>query len=284
LLNKRLIHIDPAKAHFARSPMAHMHIQGRIVTIFQHILQKITGQMNLRSQARGINTLEQKYDQEKTKQPAFMPYPDSHLTEQSNGVAPQFLMSEIAHRLPPGTRFFADAGNSIAWTVHYLHSPHMRKASHSQTNWFRTSTQFASMGWAIGTAVGAAIGDPNNPVVCITGDGSLLMNGQELTVAVAEQLNIIFLVLNDSAYGMVKHGQRMTGAEPIAFGLPRVDFFAMAKAMGAKAYRLHNHSELKALDIEALVNSPGPTLLDVHIDPEATPPMGTRVKVLGGAS
>ena len=61
------------------------------------------------------------------------------------------------------------------------------------------------------------------------------MSGQELTVAVEESLTVIFIVLNDSAYGMVKHGQMLTGAERTANQLTKVDFCALAKAMGADA-------------------------------------------------
>ena len=212
-----------------------------------------------------------------------MPYTAAHYSEGVNGIPPQTLMLELARRFPCGTRFFADAGNSIAWSIHYLHAEAVSTGKEKRAGWYRTSTQFASMGWAIGNAVGAAMGNTKTSVVCITGDGSLLMNGQELTVAVAEQLNIIFVVLNDSAFGMVKHGQRLAGAEPVAYELPRVDFCAIAQAMGANAYRLRTMFEFNALDIEALCHLQGPTLLDVYIDAEATPPMGTRVKVLGGA-
>ncbi|WP_290659952.1 thiamine pyrophosphate-dependent enzyme [Aquabacterium sp.] len=58
------------------------------------------------------------------------------------------------------------------------------------------------------------------------------MNGQEITVAAQEQLTVIFVVLNDAALGMVKHGQRLAGAEQIAFELPQVDFSLMAQSMG----------------------------------------------------
>ena len=136
------------------------------------------------------------------------------------------------------------------------------------------------MGWAIGAAVGQALASPGRPVVCITGDGSLLMSGQEITVAVQEGLPVIFVVLNDSALGMVKHGQRLGGAEPIAFELPQVDFCAYAKAMGADGHIIHSPKDLLHLDVDDLCNRPGPTLLDVRVDPEEVPPMGLRMQVL----
>ena len=106
------------------------------------------------------------------------------------------------------------------------------------------------------------------------------MSGQEITVAVAEKLAVIFVVLNDAALGMVKHGQRLGGAEQIGFELPAVDFCAMAKAMGADAYTIRSPQDLLALDSKAICTRSGPTLLDVHIDPEEVPPMGVRMKAL----
>ena len=137
------------------------------------------------------------------------------------------------------------------------------------------------MGWAIGAAIGTALAGRERAVVCIVGDGSFLMSGQEITVAVQERLTVIFVILNDSALGMVKHGQRLAGAEPVGFALPAVDFSAMARAMGAQAFTIRSPDDLVLLDIEGLCRYPGPTLLDVHVDKEEVPPIHTRMNVLG---
>ena len=107
------------------------------------------------------------------------------------------------------------------------------------------------------------------------------MSGQEITVAVAEKLPVIFVVLNDSALGMVKHGQRLGGAEEVAFELPPVDFSQVARAMGAAAETIRTVDDLAALDFAEICKREGPTLLDVYIDPEEVPPMGARMKSLG---
>jgi acetolactate synthase-1/2/3 large subunit len=208
-------------------------------------------------------------------------------------------MRELGTRFPPSTRFLADTGNSTAWSVHYLHphsdqrfterrlSGNSRKAiegqRRTQGGWLRVTMNFASMGWAIGGAIGTAKGNPNVPVVCITGDGSMLMNGQELSVAVAEELSVIFVVLNDQSLGMVKHGQRLAGAEAIGCALPPTDFAMLARALGAQGITLHSPEEMDELDINAICTRKGPTLLDVHIDPEAVPPMNVRMRVLTNA-
>jgi acetolactate synthase-1/2/3 large subunit len=108
----------------------------------------------------------------------------------------------------------------------------------------------------------------------------MLMNGQELSVAVAERLTVIFVVLNDGALGMVKHGQRLARAEPIGCDLPPTDFAALARALGAQAHTVRTPADLDRLDFAGMCACEGPTLLDVHVDPEQVPPMNVRMKVL----
>jgi acetolactate synthase-1/2/3 large subunit len=120
-------------------------------------------------------------------------------------------------------------------------------------------------------------------VVCITGDGSLLMNGQEMTVALAEKLCVLFVILNDAALGMVKHGQRLAGAEQIGFELPPVDFRLLAESMGIPAHVIRTTGDLDSLDLDAMLRNPGPTVLDVRVDKEEVPPMRLRIKILGTA-
>jgi acetolactate synthase-1/2/3 large subunit len=139
------------------------------------------------------------------------------------------------------------------------------------------------MGWAIGGAIGTAAANPGTPVVCITGDGSMLMNGQELSVAVAERQTVIFVVLNDRALGMVKHGQRLARAEQIGCDLPPTDFAALARALGAEGYSIRGLEDLEALNVAAMCSREGPTLLDVFVDPEEVPPMNVRMRVLANA-
>jgi len=138
------------------------------------------------------------------------------------------------------------------------------------------------MGWAIGAVVGASLAKSEQPIVCITGDGSYLMSGQELSVAVQEQLPIVFLVLNDSSLGMVKHGQRLAGAESIGTEIPFTDFAASARSLGAYGHVIASVEDLMALDGRELITRDGPTLLDVRIDPEAVPPISMRINQLKG--
>lgn len=295
LLNERLVHIDESEDHLSRTPMARLHVRGRILSVFNRMVEYT-------HELRKPGKIEHNR-QHTSHEPDGMEWNPRHMLAspekyESNAIPmkPQRLMRELGLLFPPTTRFLADTGNSVSWAVHYLHpgidrrfggrrkggggrktSPGLRKAG---GGWLRVTMNFASMGWAIGGAVGTAAANPDVPVVCITGDGSMLMSGQEISVAVAEKLSVIFVVLNDQSLGMVKHGQRLAGAERSGCDLPPTDFAALARALGAEAHTIRSTQDLTGLDIAAMCARKGPTLLDVFIDPEEVPPMNVRMRAL----
>lgn len=284
LLNSRLIHVDAAEDHFNSTPMARMHIAGDLATIFSRLAKRMRDNTQIPfgreplSRANPISAIGSRADLARR----LTLDDEEKFRDDSSPIKPQWLMRELARLFPLGTRFLSDSGNSTTWAIHYLllFDRRIVGARQAHGGLFRACMDFAPMGWAIGAAVGTAAARPNTPVVCITGDGSFLMNGQEITVAIAEKLPVIFIILNDAALGMVKHGQRLACSEPTAYQLPAVDFCAMAKGMGADAYTIRTASDLSSLDIAAMCSRCGPTLLDVYIDGEEVPPMAARMKVL----
>ncbi len=295
LLNERLVHIDESEDHLARTPMARFHMRGSLRAIFNRLVERIHD-----VRAGEVLTIEQRRITREQESPAFrhddmLAAPDAFSSD-ATPIKPQRLMRDLSRLFPPTTRYLADTGNSVAWATHYL-QPRDRRLGERRLaggerkrvpgqrmtsgGWLRVTMNFAPMGWAIGGAVGTAAANPSVPVVCITGDGSMLMNGQEISVAVAEQLCVIFVVLNDRSLGMVKHGQRLAKAERIGCHLPPTDFAMLARSMGAQAFTITAPADMDALDIDAICERNGPTLLDVHIDPDEVPPMNARMRVLG---
>jgi acetolactate synthase-1/2/3 large subunit len=267
LLNSRLVHVDSCESHLTRSPMARLHVRGLVRPVFERLLRTL----------RSDDTKEISVGEKRRfkKISGDDPYRSA---SQNAPIKPQYLMRELGWRSPPDTRFLVDSGNSTTWAIHHLG---MHDHLHSAGGWMRITMNFAPMGWAIGGAVGTALANREVPVVCLTGDGSLLMNGQEMTVALAEKLTVVFVILNDSALGMVKHGQRLAGAEQIGFELPPVDFKLMAKSMGIPGHVIRTANDFDNLDLDAIMSNPGPTVLDVRIDGEEIPPMGLRLQILG---
>lgn len=287
LLNRRLVHVDESEDNLMRSPQSKLQVRGRI----RAVCERLISIWPPRSYISRRTTPEPSDSSRVTLQA-----PDKYDSD-AMPIKPQRLMRELSERFPPCTRFVADAGNSMMWTAHYL-QPYDRRGARPSAkprpratdrrsgtaSWLRMTLEFAPMGWAIGAAVGIARGNPHGPVVCITGDGSYLMSGQEITTAVEEKLPVIFVILNDHAYGMVMHGQRLAGAEPIAYELTHVDFRKLAESMGIVAHVVDAPDDFDKIDFDAMLARQGPTLIDVRIDREEVPPMNLRLKTLGSVS
>ncbi len=265
LMNSRMVHIHPDRSTFTRSPMARLHVQGSITAIFAKLNEQLETSMQPPTQAGNFNPealAQAEYipaGTEVRSQACCRPADDNNLLK-----APQ-VYRELIRRLPRETRFFIDNSNSVPWSIHYFFHPRPES--------YHLSIEFATMAWAVGAAVGGAFADQSAPSVCIAGDGCYLMSGQEITVAVERQLPVLFVVLNDQAYGLIKHGHRIAGSEKVDYSIPPVDFAMMARATGAEAHTIKEASDFDTIDWQALALRRGPTLLNVLIDPEESPPL-----------
>jgi acetolactate synthase-1/2/3 large subunit len=142
----------------------------------------------------------------------------------------------------------------------------------------------AGMGYDLPAAIGAAFarrgttyGRPSGPherVVCLAGDGSVLMNLQELQTIAQHQLPIKLFIFNNEGYVSIRQtqdnlfGGRRLGEGP-GSGLTFPDMVRVADAFGIHAVRVTSHAELDET-IGAALRSPGPELVDVVMDPAQT--------------
>lgn len=285
ILNRRLIHVDAIESNLTKSPMARLHVRGHLASIFDELARRMMiGEGNMRPlPVKQSEPLTRPQIPQLRRTPNVSYEDAGKLDDDATPIKPQRLMRDLTRLFPPNTHYLVDSGNSLSWAIHYLH-PHDRRLAGRRvvnSSIFWTCLEFASMGWSIGAAIGTALAKPGAPVVCLTGDGSLLMSGQEITVAVDLKLTVIFVVLNDSALGMVKHGQRLAGAEAVGFELPQADLAAMARALGAEGIVIESPRDMDALDIGEICARPGPTLLDVRVDRDEIPPMASRIRMLG---
>jgi acetolactate synthase-1/2/3 large subunit len=190
----------------------------------------------------------------------------------AGSIHPVALIDWLNRSLPDDVVVYADAGNGFSWSTQHL----QRRLPGT----YQVAMGLSSMCWAIGAAVGAAGARPRR-TLCITGDGAMLMASLELTVAVQHRLPVTFLVLNDRSYGMVRHGQRLSGAETIACELAPVAFHDVARACGAAGIRVQDLRELGQVPESYLSDDTmGPCLIDAIVDREAVPPMAERVRAL----
>lgn len=273
LMNDRLIHVSDHPGQLSRSAFAACTLLGDPGVLARRLLEMLSpGPQPVRDTFSPGNGL-----------PAFIE-PDLHAgcVAKQGPVKPQALMTYLSKVCPGNAHVLFDSGNSYLWGIHHwnIGSP---DCTGGPGRPFHIGIGFSSMGWAIGASVGVAAAAGGAPVICFTGDGSFLMSGQELTTALQENLNVLMVVLNDSALGMVRHGQALGGGESIANELPRIDYAAIAAALGIESRRISSMEALMDLDIRAMMERPGPCLLDVVIDRDEVPPMGSRIQVLTGA-
>lgn len=184
-------------------------------------------------------------------------------------VHPSDLMQWLSQNLPPDVVVHVDAGNSFSWSTSELVRP--------KPDTYRVAMGLCTMCWGIGAVIGAAVAK-HRRTLCVSGDGSMLMSSMELTVAVERNLPVTYVILNDSGLGMVRHGQRLGGAEPIAHEIAPVRFDQLAAACGAQGIRVACRAELDNVPLTWLADDKaGPCVIDVCIDREAVPPIGNRV-------
>ena len=269
LLNNKLVHIDSDIEHFTRSPMAKLHVYGRMDVIFERLLMALR---HAHRQGKQWHRLPPPSERNAIGSFAKLDNPAQCLSP-ARPLKPQRLMHWLARKLPPQARVFVDAGNSWAWATHYLHS-------RQDQGYYRIAMSFGAMAWAMSAALGSLLANRRAPTLCLLGDGSYLMGGQEITLAAQYQLPLVIVLLNDGVMGMVMHGQRLGGQESIGWELNKVDYAALVKAMDIDSMVIEAPEQLEQLDLAALFAKNRPTLLDVRIDREEVPPMGDRIRSL----
>jgi len=123
----------------------------------------------------------------------------------------------------------------------------------------------ATMGAGLPSAIMAACLNPDRRVLAVCGDGGFMMNSQEMETAVRLKLNLVVLVLQDNAYGMIRWKQAVDGFPDYGMTFGDPDFVAYAKAYGAKGSRVESADGL-ALALEAAFVGGGVHLVSTPID------------------
>jgi acetolactate synthase-1/2/3 large subunit len=141
-----------------------------------------------------------------------------------------------------------------------------------------TSGGFSSMGWAVPAAIGAKLGAPDRPVVCVLGDGDFLMTSQEIGVCIQHDIPVVFVVQDNSGFMSIRGGQRKQSSRHIGTEFNRPDgspyspdFQAVGEAFGLESYRVQSNDELEDV-LRKAVESGKPALVQVPTDRDAAGP------------
>jgi acetolactate synthase-1/2/3 large subunit len=164
-------------------------------------------------------------------------------------------IAELCRQLPPDTIVTNGAGNYTAWCHRFWSFTDYRS---------QLGPANGSMGYGVPAAVAAKLACPGRTVVSFSGDGCFLMNGQELATAVAHQLSIAFVVINNDMYGTIRmHQERRFPGRVIGTSLTNPDFAAYGRAFGAEGETLDEPGDLAAAVLRAAKRD-GPTVIELR--------------------
>ena len=152
-----------------------------------------------------------------------------------------------------------DVGQHQMWAAQYLHFDHPKK-------WL-TSGGLGTMGYGVPAAIGAQLANPQDLVMCISGDASFMMNMQELATIKQYNLPVKIIILNNRYMGMVRQWQELVyqkrESQSYMESLP--DFIKLAEAFGIKGMECSNPAELDQKFIE-MIDHQGPVLFNCVIE------------------
>jgi acetolactate synthase, large subunit, biosynthetic type len=196
------------------------------------------------------------------------------------GLTPQSIIQSINENFS-NSIITTDVGQNQLWTTQYIELDENRQLV--------TSGGLGTMGFGLPSAIGAKLGNPEKEVICISGDGGIQMNIQELATAVALELPIIICVFNNSYLGNVRQWQEMFFNKRYSCTCLRYrkrcnrdcqnkekccpkyspDFIKLAESYDAKGIRVETPEEINQAFLEARQNKSTPTVIEFLIEREA---------------
>ena len=172
---------------------------------------------------------------------------------------PLNIIKSVAHHVPEDSIISTDVGQHQMWVAQVW--PFKKPRT------FISSSGLGTMGFGVPAAIGAALANPRKKVVCFSGDGSILMNIQELVTMSENNLNITVLVFNNQSLGLVRQHQELFFSKNYMATQfeAKPDFPAIARAFGISGMDLTT----SANPLDDLMNAlehPGPVLVNVPIN------------------
>jgi acetolactate synthase-1/2/3 large subunit len=248
----KFIHIDIDPAEISKNVPAHIPIVGDA----KRILSKLTAEYRaLDTDAARLEGWWQRIKGWQEKHPLH--YEDSDDSE----IKPQYMVQAMYEATGGEAIITSDVGQHQMWAAQYYDFNQPRR-------WIN-SGGLGTMGFGLPSAMGAKVAVPDRDVVCLAGDGSLIMNVQELATCVTEQIPVKVFIMNNGYLGMVRQWQELfwdrrykaveMGASP--------DWVKLAEAFGAVGMRVTDKGELPDVMKTALAED-GPVVVDVHVTKE----------------
>lgn len=261
----QIIHIDIDPSEINKIKSAHLGITGDVGTALAELIPYVTSRPRMDWLNR-ITELKDRY-------PLMLP-------DLEDACSPYGLIHHVAELLDEESIITTDVGQHQMWVAQAF--PFRRPRQ------LLTSGGLGTMGLGLPAAIGAALACPERTVVCFSGDGSLLMNIQELATAAEENTNIKIVLMNNNSLGLVHQQQDLFYGQRIFASDYRtqVDFMRITEGFGVKAFDLGSSLDPERTLAEAF-NESGPVLLHVPMDANEkvypmVPPGAANKEMIGG--
>ncbi len=257
------IDIDPCEVH--KIKRAHVGLVGDVGDVLEALLPMVEGRTGEEWLGR-VSCLKDLFP---------MAFPDS-----GPGFSPHGLIARAAELLDEDAVIVTDVGQHQMWIAQTY--PFRRPGQ------LLTSGGLGTMGFGMPVAIGAALAEPGRRVVCFSGDGSLLMNIQEMATAVEEQIDITVVLMNNNALGLVRQQQELFYGNRIFASDYRtaVDFVRVAEGFGVRAFDLAEEGDVSGA-LRRAFEERGPCLIHAPIDAHEmvypmVPPGAANRDMIGG--
>jgi acetolactate synthase-1/2/3 large subunit len=248
----KFVHIDIDPAEISKNVPAHIPIVGDT----RNIVPRLTAEYRAQSpDAARLEDWWARIGDWRARHP--LTYDDSPDSE----IRPQRMIEALYEATGGDAIVTSDVGQHQMWTAQYFHFDRPRR-------WIN-SGGLGTMGFGLPAAMGAQVGCPDQTVVCISGDGSVQMNMQELATCAEEGIPVKTFIMNNGYLGMVRQWQELFWERRYSHvDMGRFpDFVKLAEAYGATGLRIEDKSALLDGIREALA-APGPVLVDVRVSRE----------------
>ncbi len=194
---------------------------------------------------------------------ARYPVCDASAQEEST-INPYVFVDALSAAMPPNEHIFIDTGCSIAWMMQGFDIRAGQRLYHDFNN--------TAMGWALPAAIGGCLALDGRPVTCVSGDGGMMMNLQELGTIKRHRLPVRIFVLNNRGYSMVQQTQEQwLGGEHVGTslegGLDFPDFEKLAGAFDIPCISIAKNASLPEV-LRKVMKIDGPLLVNVDIPSE----------------
>ncbi|ELN1648396.1 acetolactate synthase 2 catalytic subunit [Salmonella enterica] len=239
--NASVIHLDIDQAELNKLRQAHVALQGDLNTLLPALQQPLSIDEWRQHNAAMRSEHAWRYD------------------HPGEAIYAPLLLKQLSERKPADSVVTTDVGQHQMWSAQHM--------TYTRPENFITSSGLGTMGFGLPAAVGAQVARPNDTVICISGDGSFMMNVQELGTVKRKQLPLKIVLLDNQRLGMVRQWQQLFFQERYSETTltDNPDFLMLASAFGIQGQHITRKDQVEAA-LDTMLASEGPYLLHVSID------------------